>query len=316
MNSKRVGTFKQFLKQQNKRQVNEARVSLEIEWWDECIVEVMQDLADECNGFLDYETLVKFVKNKFSVLGRPDPGYPEVMLQQHIKDLIYSHHWSSNVFDGMCSWEEDQSQVQALGLAIGELAKVILDKVLETIKTSDDPIPGVTKINLTDKEPRTLVPMTEPVSDEDENDMDDLPFESHKVRPVKGFNEYSKYLNETVGIIDMACQKECINYCLDRIKEEVGSYNADEIFNVASQAADPKVKARVVLLYVKAMVIDYLSGEKAQLGVVNVNGNKGKDIPKDILEKGLDQLYQDIADEVLVKIAEINGLVVKDEEVE
>lgn len=316
MNSKRVGTFKQFLKQQNKRQVNEARVSLEIEWWDECIVEVMQDLADECNGFLDYETLVKFVKNKFSVLGRPDPGYPEVMLQQHIKDLIYSHHWSSNVFDGMCSWEEDQSQVQALGLAIGELAKVILDKVLETIKTSDDPIPGVTKINLTDKEPRTLVPMTEPVSDEEENDMDDLPFESHKVRPVKGFNEYSKYLNETVGIIDMACQKECINYCLDRIKEEVGSYNADELFNVAGQAADPKVKARIVLLYVKEMVIDYLSGEKAQLGVVNVNGNKGKDIPKDILEKGLDQLYQDIADEVLVKIAEINGLVVKDEEVE
>ena len=235
------------------------------------------------------------------------------MLQQHIKDLIYSHHWSSNVFDGMCSWEEDQSQVQALGLAIGELAKVILDKVLETIKTSDDPIPGVTKISLTDKQPRTLVPM-EPVSDEEEDYMDDLPFESK--RPVKKFNEYSKYLNETVGIIDMACQKECINYCLDRIKEEVGSYNADEIFNVASQTVDPKVKARIVLLYVKDMVIDYLSGEKAQLGVVNVNGNKGKDIPKDILDKGMDQLYQDIADEVLVKIAEINGLVVEDEKVE
>ena len=85
---------------------------------------------------------------------------------------------------------------------------------------------------------------------------------------------------------------------------------------MAGQAADPKVKARIVLLYVKAMVIDYLSGEKAQLGVVNVNGNKGKDIPKDILEKGLDQLYQDIADEVLVKIAEKNGLVVEDGEVE
>ena len=314
--SKRIETFKQFLNEQSVKKINEARVSLEIEWWDECIVEVMQDLADECNGFLDYETLVKFVKNKFSVLGRPDPGYPEVMLQQHIKDLIYSHHWSSNVFDGMCSWEEDQSQVQALGLAIGELAKVILDKVLETIKTTDDPIPGETRVSLTDKQPRTLVPMTEPVSDEEEEYMDDLPFESHKVSPVKGFNDYTKSLNETVGIIDMACQKECINYCLDRIQKEVGSYNADEIFNVASQAVDPRVKARIVLLYVKDMVIDYLSGEKAQLGVVNVNGNKGKDIPKDILEKGLDQLYQDIADEVLVKIAEINGLVVEDGEVE
>ena len=158
--------------------------------------------------------------------------------------------------------------------------------------------------------------MTEPVSDDEENDMDDLPFESHKVRPVKGFNDYTKSLNETVGIIEISCQDKCIQYCLDRIKEEVGSYNADEIFNVASQAADPKVKARVVLLYVKSMVIDYLSGEKAQLAVVNTNGKKGKDIPKEVLEQGLDKLYHDIADEVLVKIAEINGLVVKDEEVE
>jgi len=50
--------------------------------------------------------------------------------------------------------------------------------------------------------------------------------------------------------------------------------------------------------------------------VVNVNGNKGKDIPKEVLEQGLDKLYHDIADEVLVKIAEINGLVVEDGEVE
>lgn len=318
MENKRIVTFKEFLKEQSVKKINEARVSLEIEWWDECIVEVMQDLADECNGFLDYETLVKFVKNKFSVLGRPDPGYPEVMLQQHIKDLIYSHHWSSNVFDGMCSWEEDQSQVQALGLAIGELAKVILDKVLETKKTSDDPNPGETRVSLTDKEPRSLVPMkpAPTICDDEEDYYDDLPFESK--RPVKKFNEYSKYLNETVGVgmIETSCQEKCIQYCLDRIKAEVGSFDPDELFNVAGQAADPKVKARVVLLYVKAMVIDYLSSEKAQLAVVNVNGNKGKDIPKEVLEQGLDKLYHDIADEVLVKIAEINGLVVEDEEVE
>ena len=308
MESKRIGTFKQFLKEQSVKKINEARVSLEIEWWDECIVEVMQDLADECNGFLDYETLVNYVKGKFQILGRPDPGYDEGFLLQHIKDLIFQLHGDSFVCDGMCSWG-DTSEIQAKGLVVSELAKVILDKVLETKKTSDDPNPGETRVSLTDKQPRTLVPMTEPVSDEEENDMDDLPFESHKVRPVKGFNDY---LNETVGIIEISCQDKCIQYCLDRIKEEVGSYNADEIFNVASQAADPKVKARVVLLYVKAMVIDYLSGEKAQLAVVNTNGKKGKDIPKEVLEQGLDKLYHDIADEVLVKIAEINGITVSD----
>ena len=307
--SKRIGTFKQFLKEQSVKKINEARVSLEVDWWDEGIVEVMQILNDECNGILDYETLVNYVKGKFQILGRPDPGHDEGFLLQHIKDLIFQLHGDSFVCDGMCSWG-DTSEIHAKGLVVSELAKVNLDKVLETKKTSDDPNPGETRVSLTDKQPRTLVPMTEPVSDEEEDYMDDLPFESK--RPVKGFNDYTKSLNETVGIIDMACQKECINYCLDRIKEEVGSYNADEIFNVASQAADPKVKARVVLLYVKAMVIDYLSGEKAQLAVVNTNDKKGKDIPKEVLEQGLDKLYHDIADEVLVKIAEINGVSVED----
>ena len=315
MESKKIGTFKEFLKEQSVKKINEARVSLEVDWWDEGIVEVMQILNDECNGILDYETLVNYVKGKFQILGRPEPGYDEGFLLQHIKDLIFQLHGDSFVCDGMCNWG-DTSEIQAKGLVVSELAKVILDKVLETKKTSDDPNPGETRVSLTDKQPRTLVPMTEPVSDEEEDYMDDLPFESHKVRPVKGFNDYTKSLNETVGIIEISCQDKCINYCLDRIQKEVGSYNADEIFNVASQTVDPRVKARIVLFYVKQMVIDYLSGEKAQLGVVNVNGNKGKDIPKDILEKGLDQLYQDIADEVLVKIAEINGLVVKDEEVE
>ena len=311
--SKRIGTFKQFLREQKVQKLNEAKVSLEVEWWDSCIVEVMQDLADECAGFLNYEDLLAYVKGKFSILQRPDPGFDEGFLLQHIKDLIFARHGSSLVCDGQCNWG-DNAEIQAKGLVISELAKVILDKVLETRKTSDDPIPGVTTVSLVDKEPRTLVPMTEPVPDDEENYMDDLPFEGKKVRPVKKFNEYTKALKETVGvsIIEASCQEKCIQYCLDRIKAEVGSFDPDELFNVAGQAADPKVKARVVLLYVKAMVIDYLSSEKAQLAVVNVNGNKGKDIPKEVLEQGLDKLYHDIADEVLVKIAEINGLVVED----
>ena len=315
MDSKRIGTFKQFLNEQSVKKINEARVSLEIEWWDECIVEVMQIMKDECAGTLDYETLVNYVKGKFQILGRPDPGYDEGFLLQHIKDLIFQLHGDSFVCDGMCNWG-DTSEIQAKGLVVSELAKVILDKVMETIKSPDDPIPGETRVSLTDKQPRTLVPMTEPVSDEEEDYMDDLPFESHKVSPVKGFNDYTKSLNETVGIIDMACQKECINYCLDRIKEEVGSYNADEIFNVASQTVDPRVKARVVLLYVKDMVADYLSNGKVQFGVVDATGKKGKDIPKEVWEEGLNQLCHDIADEVLVKIAEINGITVSDGEAE
>ena len=67
MESKKIGTFKQFLKEQSVKKINEARVSLEVDWWDEGIVEVMQILNDECNGILHYETLVNYVKGKFQI---------------------------------------------------------------------------------------------------------------------------------------------------------------------------------------------------------------------------------------------------------
>ena len=315
MEGKKIGTFKQFLNEQRIQKIKEERVSLEVDWWDSCIVEVMQIMKDECAGTLDYETLVSYVKGKFQILGRPDPGYDEGFLLQNIKDLIFQLHGDSFVCDGMCNWG-DTSEIQAKGLVVSELAKVILDKVMETIKSPDDPTPGETRVSLVDKQPRTLVPMTEPVSDEEEDYMDDLPFESHKVSPVKGFKDYAKMLKESVAIIDMTSKTDCIQYCLDRVKQEVGSFDPDELFNVASRTATPETKARIVLLYVKDMVIDYLSSEKAQLAVVNTNGKKGKDIPKEALEKGLDVLYHDIADEVLVKIAEINGITVSDGEAE
>lgn len=303
MESKKIGTFKQFLKEQRVKKINEARVSLEVDWWDECILEIEDALKASCNGILDYETLVNYVNGKFQILGRPDPGYDEGFLLQHIKDLIFQLHGDSFVCDGMCSWG-DTSEIQAKGLVVSELAKVILDKVMDTIKSPDDSIPGETRVSVVDKVPAEEFP--------GEN-VEDLPYEyeSHKVSPVKGFKDYAKMLKESVAIIDMTSKTDCIQYCLDRVKQEVGSYNPDEIFNVAGQAADPKVKARMVLLYVKEMVFDYLSKQKAKLCWVDARGKKGKDIPEDIMEKGLDQLYQDIADEVLVKIAEINGVSVE-----
>ena len=319
MNSKRVGTFKQFLNEQRVKKINEANVNIECDWWDQAIIEVMQELETECQGFLVWETIIKYCKQKWAILGRslPLPEYDDNLLTQHIKDLIFQFHGNSFYTDWKCDYGWDNQQVHSKGLVIEELAATILEKVREKTRLQGEPDTGETTGKLSDREKATLVPMKPaPTYDCEDEYCEDLPYESHKVKPVKGFKEYTKSLNETVGIIEISCQDKCIQYCLDRIKEEVGSYNPDEIFNVASQLLDKRIKARIVLLYVKDMVIDYLSSEKAQLAVVNTNGKKGKDIPKEALEKGLDVLYHDIADEVLVKIAEINGITVSDGEAE
>ena len=317
MDSKRIGTFKQFLQEQRMKKINEAKLHVEVEWWDQAIVEVMQELEDECQGFIVWETIIKYCKDKWAILGRelPLPVCEDNLLTQHIKDLIFSMHGKSLYTDWKCDIGWDNTQVHSKGLVIEELAAVILDKVREKTQVQGDPDTGETTGTLSDREEIKMVPM-KPASSFDDEYCEDLPYEyeSHKVRPVKGFEDFTKALNETVAILDCDCEAECISYCMDRVKEEVGSYDPDDILLMAAQTADPRIKARLVLHYVKKMVMDFMSQEKALLGLVDVNGNKGKAIPKDVLKKGLDILFHDIADEVLVKIAGINGVSMSDEE--
>ena len=297
--SKKIGSFKDFLKQQNKQRLNEARVSLEVEWWDQCILEVLDKCKEECCGMLDYQTLVDYIKGKFQILGRPDPGYDEGFLLQHIKDLIFQLHGDSFVCDGMCNWG-DTSEIQAKGLVVSELAKVIMDKIMETIKTPDDPIQGVTQVSLVDRK--------EQEEEEGSVEYDDLPFEGK--RPVKKFNEYSKALNETVAMIDCDSQEDCINYALDVIKKLVGSLDANEIADYSYQTACTEVKTKLVLGLVKGIVYDYLTNQKGQVKIVGIGNPKDvKDnVPEDVFDQGLNILCDDIADEILGRIAELNGV--------
>ena len=314
MESKKIGTFKQFLHQQRVKQINEAKVTIEAEWWDQAINEVMQELETECLGILDWDVIIKYCKDKYSILGRPlpQPEYDDNILTQHIKDLIFQFHGDSFYTDWKCDVGWDNQQVHSKGLVIEELAAVILDKVREKTNPDGEPDTGKTTGTLYDREKTTLVPMKPaPVYDDCEDEYcEDLPYEyeCHKVKPVKKFNEYAKMLKETVGIIDCTCQEKCIKYCMDRIKEEVGSYDPDGILMKAAHAVDGRVKARLILIYVKDMVIDYMTKEKVQLGWVNANGKTGKDIPDEVLEQGLDSLFHDIADQVLEKIANENGV--------
>lgn len=301
--SKRIGTFKQFLREQKIQRLNEARVSLEVEWWDSCILEVLDICKEECCGMLDYQTLINYIKGKFQILGRPDPGYDEGFLLQHIKDLIFQLHGDSFVCDGMCNWG-DTSEVQAKGLVVSELAKVIIDKVMDTIKSPDALIQGETQVSLVDKQP-----MAEPVSDGDDY-CDDLPFEGKRARPVKKFNEYSKMLKETVAMIDCDSQEDCINYALDVIKKLVGSLDANEIADYSYQTACTEVKTKLVLGLVKGIVYDYINNQKGQVKIVGVGDPKDvkEHVPEDVFDQGLNILCDDIADEILGRIANENGV--------
>lgn len=139
----------------------------------------------------------------------------------------------------------------------------------------------------------------------------DTPNEEKQNRPVMTFVDYTKALEETVAMIDVASQQECHTYCLDRIQKEVGSFDINEILKVAVEIVTPAVKARMVTLYVREIVRDYMATQKGQLGIVDVGHGKdfkGSSVPKEVLERGLDLLCNNIADEVIVKITQMNDV--------
>ena len=129
-------------------------------------------------------------------------------------------------------------------------------------------------------------------------------------RSVKKFREYTKSLNETVAMIDCESQEECIQYALNVIKKLVGSLDANEIADYSYQTASTEVKTDLVLGKVKATVYDYIAGQKGQVRIMNVTDPHSviEKVPEDVYEQGLDILCDDIADEILGRLAEENGV--------
>lgn len=316
MDSAKIGTFKQFLKQQKQKKINEANtVSVSVEWWDECVVQVLQQIESEAQGMF-WDNIIKFCRNKWAILGRPLPlpDQDDNILTQHIKDLIFQFHGDSFYTDWKCDYGWDNQQVHSKGLVIEELAATILEKIREKTRPQGEPDTGEATGTLSDREKATLVPM-KPCPAIDDNGTveyeEDLPYEyeSHKVKPVKGFNDYIKALNETVAMIDCDNLEDCIQHTLGILQKMVGSLDPGEIAIKAYQVASPEAKTDLVINLLKNIVYDYLSSQDSQVKIIGNGGSKDtKDnIPEDVYEQGLDALCDDIVDEILGRLAKENG---------
>ena len=58
MDSKKIGTFKEFLKEQRQKKINEARVNIECDWWDDYEIAEIPNEVDIKN-----ETAIKEALN-------------------------------------------------------------------------------------------------------------------------------------------------------------------------------------------------------------------------------------------------------------
>lgn len=303
-NSKRIGTFKEFLKEQRKKAINESKVSIEVDWWDECIVEVMQDLVDECGEYYTLEDIYNYAFKKYTILSRKWDEFSDDIIVLHIKDLIYQHHGDGFV-PGMESPSDAELHTKAV--VIEELADAIRKKVME--KTSDEAI-ETPKTRLVDKDKTKLVPMkpivVNPNEDYPDENCEDLPWEYCSESKVKGFKGYTEMLEEAKSCIFLKNSDELFAVAVDKIATEVGELKLDNIQNYLSKENERKSKAQTVYNYIWKKVEEIVN-KKAQLGVLS----KGKDIyspTADVMRQALKLHTSMIVDEIMAFIKTESGL--------
>lgn len=178
MERKKIENFKQYV--QNQKILKE-NVEIEVDWWEQCQIEVMQELERICSGVLSMDVISEYIKNKFLILGRPYSERSDNLIIMHIKDLIFQYHGDS-LCNGI-SAINDNEEIHSKGIVIEQLAKEIFDKLadkeleIDTIKTK-----------LSDEEPMEPIIVSAEVDYPNEN-CEDLPIE-YESRKVKGFADY------------------------------------------------------------------------------------------------------------------------------
>ena len=286
MKNRQIGTFKEYLKEQKQQKLNESNVNIECEFWDECIAEVLQDLEESCNGCFDWTVLGDYIKTKFAILGRTFDEYIDNIYVMEIKDLIWAHH-SKSFTDGTYN---DNAALHSKGVVVEQLAATIYDKLCEKLNDSTS---TNTKIKVADYQPA-------PEPDDICDDLDDLPFES---RRVKKFKAYTKHLDEAAKKIERDNLDACTAYCLDRIEKEAGSLDPDAVFDAAVKYAPSQVKSRMVLLYVVPMVQEFLTS--SEIIVVADGGNSAAS--KQMAKQAIEDISYKMADDVLYALYKLNG---------
>lgn len=316
--SKRIGSFKEFLEEQRQKRLEENRVSISCDFWDQAIVEVLQEIENQCNGVLVWETIIKFCKDKWAILGRPlpQPEYDDnLLLTQHIKDLIFQFHGTSFYTDWKCDYGWDNQQIHSKGLVIEELAATILEKVKEKAHIQDDVQSDDLSGSLSDKEEVTLIPMKPaPCYDDCEDEYyEDLPFES---KSVLGFEKYNKLIEEAKTEFKLVNQQKAIDYTLDRLEQEAGSLSLDDISQVViSKFSHPDQEEGDVMFskYIKSIVMEYL--ENKGLVQTLVKKDKNTFISRNVVN-GILNLFGDmVVDEVLHILTKKGRKEEEDEEV-
>ena len=258
--------------------LNETKFSLEIEWWDQAVEEVIQDIQAAIPA-LTWNNLCEYVKTREIILGieHTYDVLPEVLIADYIKQLIWNHHGDSFFTDGN-SFGLQKATLHAQGLAIAELSQVIMKKLQEMMGLTSDIPDGV-------------------LQDKEQLDDDECFCESTN-RRIKNFKQY---VAESFLVVPQNYQ-ELLQTCINTIKTQCGSLKWEDLLKVASANPTDIAKDTLVYSYMYKLIVDTIL-EQGEYNVTLQDEDEGMEENK-VVVQGTKAIADAITDEIFGRIKE------------
>ena len=195
----RLPSFREFCKTGKRlKEDATANIKVEVDWWDECICTVMDDLRSVAGGdAIDWGLLVDYCRARLLVLGRDVPVYVEDMVLSAIKDLVLQNYGSALFSSDNITNSYKEAELGTRILVVSQISDEILHRVKLESGLEEEP-------EKAEEDPKTVAAVS---LDTDCYPEEDLPFE-HKANlhinnqnknlvNVNGFEDYCSSIIET-----------------------------------------------------------------------------------------------------------------------
>ena len=254
---KKIVSFKDYYE---KKKLNEANtnIKVEIDWWDDAINLVMNELHIVAGTPIIWENLLDYCRAKWLVLGRETTFFVDELVRSHIRDLIFQNYGEA-LFCGedLSGSAYENARLGTKILVVSQLSETILHQV--KIEAGVE-----TKPEIPEDSPNTVASVSL-----DDCSMDDFPYE----RKVIDFVDFKKALNETYCHLQFDHYNTVIDKCLKDLEfaQDGGTIKYEKVLKRAKKEMDIEDDERCIDKYLAKLARRHMENEQISVDGADLN---------------------------------------------
>lgn len=288
---RQIGSFDEFCQKTKKTNIKEANeVAINVPFWDDAKEYALKELRQMGGGEpINWETLVKAVKEKFIILDRELKSDYEIVLD-HIRDILYQNYFADSWTEGDTGDAFTTANLGTKTLVLSQLASECLHQIRTEAGIEIKPEP--------ETEPKPLATVS--LDSYDDFCYEHKHISKQRYRNVSSFEGFTRALNESVAKITCEHDKSALDYVIKKLEKAAGSLNLDDIQALVDD------EETTIQKYVDALTFDYVQNKIT----IELDGDRLKDEngdQKNVLKQARKLFANKIATDVMRKIADENG---------